>query len=127
MSEENVTLVRRSFEAFGRGDIPGVLDTMDPEIEWHDPNVLPYGGSHRGHEAMAQHIQQFAGHFEQLRVEPEQFLDAAEHVVVLGRFSGRASGGEFEVPFVHIWEMRGGKALRVDTHTDTASVLRAIG
>ena len=48
MSDENVTLVRTSFEAFGRGDIPGVLDTMDPEIEWHDPDVLPYGGKPSG-------------------------------------------------------------------------------
>ena len=33
MSEENVEVTRRAFEAFARGDLDWVLETMDPDIE----------------------------------------------------------------------------------------------
>ena len=35
MSEENVELVRRSVEAYGRGDTELFFEMFDPAIEWH--------------------------------------------------------------------------------------------
>jgi uncharacterized protein len=127
MSQQNVETVRASFAAFQRGDFPAVLGTMDPEIEWHDPEVLPWGGSRRGHDAFGAHMQDFASHFEAVEVRPAEFLDAGDHVVVLGSLVGRAPAGEFEAPTVWVWELRAGRATRVRTFTDTASVLRALG
>ncbi len=31
MSQQNVSLVQRLYEAFARGDIPAILEAMDPE------------------------------------------------------------------------------------------------
>jgi ketosteroid isomerase-like protein len=127
MSEQNVNIVRASYDAYGRGDFAAVLDAMDPTIEWVDQDSLPWGGSHRGHEAFANHMQTFAGHFEEVRIEPTEFLDAGENVAVTGRLSGRAQAGAFDVPSVWIWQLRDGKTTRVDTYTDTAAVLEALG
>jgi len=126
MSQENVNAVRASFEAFGRGDFAAVLETMDPSVEWIDPESVPWGGAHRGHDAFGEHMQRFAGHFEEFRLEPVEFLDAGEQVVVLGRFVGRGARGDFDVPFAQVWDLAGGKAVRVETFTDTASVLQAL-
>ena len=30
-----IDLVKRSYDAFERGDLDGVLGDMDPDIEWH--------------------------------------------------------------------------------------------
>ena len=38
----NVQLARDVYDAFGRGDIPAVLDTMDPDIEWREAEGNPY-------------------------------------------------------------------------------------
>jgi uncharacterized protein len=126
MSEENVSVVRGTYTAFGRGDFAAVLEAMDADVEWVDPESLPWGGSHRGHDEFGRHMQEFAGHFEEFRTEPQQYLDAGDHVVVVGRFAGRA-GGEFDVPAAFVWELRDGKAVRVETHTDTARILEALG
>jgi ketosteroid isomerase-like protein len=47
--------------------------------------------------------------------------------VMTGRFAGRASGGEFDVGVAHVWTVRDGKAVRVESYLDTAEVLRALG
>ena len=36
MSAENVQLVREMYEAFGKGDVPGVLGRLDKNIEWRE-------------------------------------------------------------------------------------------
>jgi len=36
-----VALVQRSYEAFARDDLDGVLEDMHPEIEWHQAQGLP--------------------------------------------------------------------------------------
>jgi uncharacterized protein len=127
VSEDSVDVVRSSYEAFGRGDFGAVMETIHPEIEWTDPETLPWGGTHRGHEAFGAHMQDFAGHFDEVAIEPERFLDAGDTVVVLGAFSGRGKGGgEFRVPATYVWELSDGKARRVTAYTDTAAVLAAL-
>jgi ketosteroid isomerase-like protein len=127
MSQENVNVVRDSYEAFARGDFAAVLGAMDAAIEWVDQDSLPWGGSHRGHEEFGNHMQAFAGNFEEFRIEPREYLDAGDRVVVIGTFAGRAGAGEFDAGTVWVWQLRDGKAVRVDSYTDTAAVLRALG
>jgi ketosteroid isomerase-like protein len=41
MSESNVELVRRGYEAILRGDLESVRELLDPEVKWHagDPSA----------------------------------------------------------------------------------------
>jgi ketosteroid isomerase-like protein len=127
MSEENVAVVRECYEAFGRGDFGAVLEAMDPEIEWSDQQSLPWGGTYRGHDEFGRHMQSFAANFEEFRIEPLEFLDAGDRVVVRAKFTGRAFGGEFDVGAAHIWGLRDGKVVQVESYLDTAEVARALG
>ena len=34
MSEENEALVRSAYEAYGRGDVTGLLELVHPDLEW---------------------------------------------------------------------------------------------
>ena len=59
MSEQtNTDVVRQVYEAFGSGDIPAMLGmlTDDVEITLQGPPVLPYAGTHRGHESFAEFV-----------------------------------------------------------------------
>ena len=67
-------------------------------------------------------------YWSEFRVEPEQFLDAGDLVVVTGRFHCKAkeTGREVSVPCVQIWTLRRGKAVRMENHTHTAELARAL-
>ena len=60
---------------------------------------------------------------------PEEFLDAGDQVVVLGRYQGIAkqSGLPLDVPFVHVWTVREGRVTRFRQFLDTAGWNAALG
>jgi ketosteroid isomerase-like protein len=130
MRMSSVEIVKRSYDAFARGDMEGVLGDMDPDIEWHQAQGLPHGGYYRGLEDVKRNI------FDPLDTEwwdeftatPDEFLDAGEHVVVLGRYRGTAkqTGRVLDVPFVHVWTLRGDKAVRFRQFLDTAGWVAAL-
>lgn len=108
----------------------GVLGDMHPEIEWVQAQGLPHGGTYRGLEEVKRHI------FDPLDTEwwndftavPDEFLNAGEHVVVLGRYRGSAkeTGKSLDVPFVHVWTLRDGLAVRFRQFLDTAGWVDAL-
>jgi uncharacterized protein len=126
MSQSDVDTIRGAYEAFSRGDIPAVLEAFDPEIDWNTPESLPYGGHFRGHEEVTGFFQGIPEHIDDLRVEPAEFLDAGDHVVVTGELTGRGkSGAQFTAAFAMVWRMRDGKAVEFREYTDSAPVVEA--
>lgn len=126
MSQQNVDVIRRAYEAFARQDIPAVLGAFDEHIEWTTPDSLPIGGTVRGHEGVTRFFQSLPKHFQELQVRPEQYIDAGDEVVVLGRHVGRGARGKFDVPWCMVWTLRNGKATRFQEFTDTAKLAQAI-
>src|SRR6476661_425251 len=98
MSQENVEIVRASFEAMATGGVEAVLRLFASDIAWWDREDDPGAGVHRGHEGVRRMMTDVAESFVELRVVPKEFIDAGDHVVVpvrvVGR--GRASGAAFE-------------------------------
>ena len=125
-----VDLVRRSYAAFERGDMDGVLGDLDPDIEWQQAQGLPHGGTYRGVAEVRRNIfdpldEQWWNEFSAV---PTEFLDAGGEVVVLGRYRGTAkqTGKQLDVPFVHVWTVRGEKAVRFRQFLDTAGWIEAL-
>ena len=50
----NLEVVQNLYRTLERGDLPGIFDLLDPEIEWVAPSSLPYGGTFHGHEGVKQ-------------------------------------------------------------------------
>src|SRR4051794_1981806 len=48
MADQNLDTVRGAYEAFGRGDVPGVLETLADDIAWEVPPPLPQAGGAHG-------------------------------------------------------------------------------
>ena len=44
MSQENVATFKRSVDAYNRRDVEAMLETLDPEVEWHSALMVPLGG-----------------------------------------------------------------------------------
>jgi uncharacterized protein len=123
--------VRRSYEAFARGDLGGVLADMHPEILWEQAQGLPHGGTYHGLAAVREAIFDPLDRdwWDEFSAEPHEFLESADGtVVVLGRYRGvaKGSGKPLDVPFVHVWTLSEGKAVRFRQYLDTAGWVAAL-
>jgi ketosteroid isomerase-like protein len=123
-------VVSRSYEAFARDDMDGVLADMDPDIEWHQAQGLPHGGLYRGLDEVRRNIFDPLDRdwWAEFTVEPQEFIESADQVVVLGRYRGVAkeTGKSLDVPFVHVWTLRDGLAIRFRQFLDTAGWVAAL-
>jgi ketosteroid isomerase-like protein len=93
--------------------------------------VAPLDRTLRGLGEVAAYLAAIEEDFRELRQEAEEFMAGTEHVVVLGRLSGkgRVSGVPFQTPFGHIWSFRDDKATRLDGYLDPdrGMLLAAVG
>jgi uncharacterized protein len=123
-------IVARSYESFARDDIDGVLADLHPEIEWHQAQGLPHGGLYRGIDEVRRNVFDPLDRdwWDEFTAEPEQFIDAGDEIVVIGRYRGIAkeTGRPLDVPFVHVWTLRDGLAVRFRQFLDTAGWLAAL-
>jgi ketosteroid isomerase-like protein len=128
MRERNVEVVRRGYEAFGRGDLGAAMELFHPDVEWHDPE-RPGGGTYRGHEGVLRNLAEWLEGWEEFRLEPEEFLEAGDQVVVLVRQSGRGkgSGVEIEGRLAQVFGLREGKVVWARTYTSREEALKAAG
>ena len=132
MSQENVAVVRRLYEAFAAGDVPTVLGLMSPDIVWNEGENFPYADNNPycGPEAVLTGVFGRLGtEWNGFAAEPEEFLDAGDTVVVLGRYSGAcvATGKPMNPQMVHVLRISDGRITGFQQYVDTLAVARAMG
>ena len=129
----SIDTVKQIYEAFGRGDIPAIIDKLDSNVEWDveisTPGV-PWMQPRRG----AANIPAF---FESLaplsfqRFEPHTFFANDNKVFVLVAFDVKhvASGKQYTFPYEgHLWVFNdAGKVVKYQHVTDTALHQRGQG
>ena len=125
MSQENVEIVRRVFEAYERDGVSGGIAAMDPEVVWHPADEAPQHGI----DAAIAYMRRWEAEWEDLSTVPEEFIDAGEIVFVAVRFAGRgkASGVEVDALVYELYTLREGKIVRMDEFTERAEALAAAG
>ncbi len=127
--EQNRALVEQLYAGFASGDLPAVLATMAPDIEWTEAEGYPYAGTYVGQDAVVQSVfARLATEWEGYRAVPDSYVAEGDTVVALGHYSGRynKTGKGFRAPFVHVWTARNGALVKFVQHTDTAIVQRAL-
>jgi hypothetical protein len=132
MSEQNVALVRSVYDAFGKGDIPAVLGCMASDMEWNEAENFPYadGNPYVGADAIVGGVfARLGGEWDGFTVVPDEFLDAGDTVVMLGRYKGacKATGKPLDAQTCHVWRVKDGKAVHFQQYTDTLQANRAMG
>jgi ketosteroid isomerase-like protein len=103
MSEENVELVRRTYEAGNQGDYDAVVSYFHPEIEFHAYPRSPERVYH-GKQALREYIENAWEHYERGRIEVEELLDAGDQVVAVITLHAVPKRGQNEIT-VHIVEV----------------------
>ena len=88
MSDQtNVAVLQQGYEAFGRGDIPAVLELLTEDVEWtmQGPSVISFAGTFRGREGIEEFFSLLDETVEFEQFEPRKFIGQGDTVVVLGR------------------------------------------
>ena len=129
MSEQSVEVVKRAYAAFAEGDVPAVLGAFADDIEWHEAEGMPYGGVYRGGEAVAQNVfGPISQDVEGFAVTPREFMAAGDAVAVVVSYTGtgKATGRPLDLPVVHVWDIRDGKAVRFRQFADTVKFAEVV-
>jgi uncharacterized protein len=129
MSEQNVEFVKGIYGAFARGDVPAVLGAFTDDIEWFEAEGMPYGGLHRGGEAVAQNVfGPIAEDVEGFAITPEEFMGSSGTVAAVVRYTGtgKATGKALDLPVVHVWDIRDGKLARFRQFIDTVKFAEVV-
>src|SRR5262249_46959697 len=103
---------------------------VDPSLEMHTlTGAMLEGASHRGHDGMRQWLIDVADYWESMWVEADQFVDAGDAVVVLGRVYGRGkkSGVAIEAPAAWLCRQQDARLSYWRFYFDHSSALEAVG
>ena len=125
----NLKSVKAVYEGFATGDIPTVLGVLSRDIAWTEAEGFPYGGTYHGPKAVLEGVfMRLGSEWEGFAAVPDEFIDAGDTVVVLGKYSGKykKTGKSFQANFAHVWKMQDGKAAQFIQYVDTLLVHRAV-
>jgi uncharacterized protein len=124
MLQENLHIIRSLYEAFARGDVPAVLNALDPQVEWRLADSWIYADRNPliGPQAIVDGtFTRLATEWEGFSVIPEVLFDAGDHVVALGIYTGtyKSTRKKVRAQFAHIWTLERGKVQKFQQYTDT--------
>ena len=128
MSQENVDKTRDYIEAYNRRDFDAALSDCDPDVEW----VLPdhqSSDSGVGPYQIRRFWEGLDDTWDELRLDPQEFVDGGDRVAVRLRYYGRSrSGLELETEMYHqITTFRDGVMVRIEYVTSWEQALEAAG
>ena len=129
MSQENVEIVRRVYEAFSSRNFDAIAELGHPDVEWR-PYLSDLGGEPvRGIAAVQGYLESLAADWDELQVEAEEFREVGNNVLVFVRTwaRGRESGAQTEIHAAHVVTLRDGKVWRHRTYIDRNEALEAVG
>jgi ketosteroid isomerase-like protein len=133
MSEENVELVRRIYEAATRRDDVTPYEVYAEDIVWDLSNarraLLLTKPVYRGHEGVRQFWREALSVFGVIKFEVEELIDAGDQVlaVLREREVGRASGVPVETTHLSVYTLASGKVTRMQLFDDRQQALEAAG
>lgn len=121
---QEVTFLRQWYETLE-------ADILGPDIQWHNADGSPYGGTFVGPKALKEgYFAPLRRDFDDWRATIEEIIgsSAIGYVIVLGQFHGQArtTGITVTAPFANFWRVRSGIFVSVRQYTDTRILADAL-
>jgi ketosteroid isomerase-like protein len=121
----NIEVVKELYRAFREQDYDAFLRLSAEDIEWIQNEGFPGGATYKGASAVIEGVfqannKQWSG----FAYDIEEFLDAGNSVIVIGKYTGRnrISGKSMSAAAAHIYDLREGKVCRFRMFADTKSI-----
>ena len=128
MSQEALDVVRRAFTTFNARAVDDLVGLCDPDSEWVPFRAQLEGMVYRGHDGIRQFVRDMDDDWEAFRIDPVEFHDRDDRVVVIGHVQalGRSSGVDVDSEAGFLFELRAGLIARVVSYSDPAVALEAL-
>lgn len=129
MSRANVEAVRRAFEAWRALDVEAATAAFDPAVRWHVAEDEPDARTIEGVQDIVGALRAWAECFDDFHPEPQEFIDAGDHVVVPVVFSGRArdAAASLEIAEAQVHTVQDGRIAEVRVFRRVEDALAAAG
>jgi ketosteroid isomerase-like protein len=90
VSEDNIALVLRTFDAFKAGGFDAMLEFFTPDVVWHPIPGWIEDAEYRGHDGTRRMSALFTDNFTDLTLEPRDVREIEGRVLVLVDSTGKS-------------------------------------
>ena len=123
MMSKPAELARAFYAAVSRGDVPGVIGLLHPDLHWTEAEGFPYySGTWRTPEEVVDKLLiPLMRDWDNFSAVAVDYIVEGNRVVSLGAYAGvnKATGKAMRAPFAHVWQVADGKLARFDMYADT--------
>jgi ketosteroid isomerase-like protein len=126
VSDDNAEIVRRTFDAWYRRDLPELLKLYDEEV-----SIMPLtgtrveSGGYRGHEGAAEYLEEIEEVWGEMRPYADDLHASGDTVVVIGgcQVRGRESGAETDTAMAWVIRLKEGRIVSTRAFPDASGAL----
>jgi ketosteroid isomerase-like protein len=128
MSQDNVEIMRATFEAWNAGDMDALREMYDPDVSLRMPEGFPEPGPYVGREAVMRQFEQQRETWDaDTAVTISDFIDAADRVAVRLIWRGTGHGPESNMELTQVITVRKGRVFLLEHFWDHAEALETLG
>ena len=123
----DVEVVREIYAAMAERDYDALFRLVDESAVVTQDERLPWGGRYEGHDGIVMFAAALTGAIES-NVDIDSIFAADDEVIQMGHTKGTVVGTDrtFDIPEVHRWKIRDGKAVEAHFAIDTEAMLAVL-
>jgi ketosteroid isomerase-like protein len=125
----NADIVREVFEAFSRRDLAALQALSDPEIVFSPATGRVAGRTepYRGHDGLRTYLSDVARVWQELRSEPDEYIELGDRVLCTGRVYAWGIGRVIDAPAGWVWRVRDGRVVEGHVYENRRAAYEAVG
>ena len=126
---ENSDIVRQAFDAFSRRDAGALIALADPDIVLRPPTGRLAGREdpYRGHEGLRAYLADVGRVWQELRSEPDEYIELGDRVLCTGRVYAWGVGRVVDAPAGWVWRLRDGRLVEGTVYETRRAAYEAAG
>ncbi len=124
----NLETAKAAYNAFNAGDLDTMKATWADNVHWWNSDEVQPGGERHGTDEVMALIMEMPKYWTGAQIEVRKFIDAGDHVIVLGTQHFANAKGNVDARFAHVLTFDGnGKCVDAEMHADTAKAAKLLG
>ena len=134
MSQENVEVVRRAYDAWNREDLDAFLSVVHPDAKWRGDGVedlfIGIKTLYQGHAGFREWWNAVHEPWDYFKSHVQRMFVGGDYVVTVVRFEakGRESGAQVELPFLtNVMGLKDGLIVEFNAYYSLEEALKAAG
>ncbi|MBD0331433.1 MAG: nuclear transport factor 2 family protein [Chitinophagaceae bacterium] len=129
MDNQNVETIKRAYQHFQQGNIEGLLQMFDDNINWEIPQIsnVNFSGKRSGKYKVQEFFSDLSEQVTFKKFEPQEFVPHNGNVIVFGHYTGNvgATGKDYNSDWVHVFEVQNGKIKSFKEYSDSSAISEA--